>query len=430
MAVSTRSLVSAFAEIVGPDGLVADAATLASAAVDGVAPRWLVRPSSVESLATVVALAADEGLAVVPRGSGRAMELGRPLARVDVVIDITRLDRILGYSPADQTVEVQAGVSLAALAAHVARHGQMLAIDPAGGGPRTLGGLVATAASGPLRARYGTLRDLLLGVRFVQATGVSTWGGARVVKSVTGYDVPKLMVGALGTVGVLAELTLRLHPMPAAEQTTIGAFAEAPAAAAFVAALLDSTLQVSKVELLGPATASACGAGDGWCVAVAVGSVAEAVMAQIAILDGLVGRGGGSVRRVPDVWSAYARVMAAGDLRLRIGTLTDDIARAASEAVALLGPRTAIGACAPAGVVDVAASGIPLAAAEAAILRLRQSVARLGGSVVVQAAPRALRERIDPWGPIEPGAFTLMAAIKKEFDPGAVLNSGRFVGGL
>jgi glycolate oxidase FAD binding subunit len=358
------------------------------------------------------------------------MELGRPPTRVDVVIDTARLNRILSYSPADQTVEVQAGVTLAVLAAHVARHGQMLALDPAGAGPRSLGGLVATAASGPLRARYGTLRDLLLGVRFVQATGVITWGGARVVKSVTGYDVPKLMVGALGTVGILAELTLRLHPIPADEATTIGAFAEAPAAAAFVAALLDSTVQASKVELLSPATAAGCGAGEGWCVAVAVGSVTEAVLAQIAIVDRLVGESGGAVRRVPDVWSVYDRVMTASDLRLRIGTLTDDVARAAAEAVALLGPRTAIGACAPAGVVDVVARRIPPEAAEAAILRLRQSVATRGGSVVVQAAPRALRERVDPWGPIDPDAFALMAAIKHEFDPAMVLNCGRFVGGL
>src|SRR6266540_3133332 len=107
---------------------------------------------------------------------------------------------------------------------------QLLPVDPPGVGSRTLGGLVATAASGPLRARYGTLRDLLLGVRFVQADGVVTWGGARVVKSVTGYDVPKLMVGALGSLGVLGELTLRLHPMPEFEATWLASF-NGPAAA-------------------------------------------------------------------------------------------------------------------------------------------------------------------------------------------------------
>src|SRR2546427_5134150 len=101
---------------------------------------------------------------------------------------------------------------MGALAARVGARRQLLPLDPAGVERRTLGGLAATDASGPLRARYGTMRDLLLGVRFVQADGVVTWGGAKVVKSVSGYDVPKLMVGALGTLGVLGELTLRLHP--------------------------------------------------------------------------------------------------------------------------------------------------------------------------------------------------------------------------
>src|SRR5207245_9923324 len=103
------------------------------------------------------------------------------------------------------------------LASLLAARRQFLALDPAGAAARTLGGMTATNASGPLRARYGTMRDLLLGVRFVQADGVVTWGGSKVVKSVSGYDVPKLMVGALGTLGVLGELTLRLHPRPDVE---------------------------------------------------------------------------------------------------------------------------------------------------------------------------------------------------------------------
>src|SRR5262249_56653131 len=107
------------------------------------------------------------------------------------------------------------GMRLGGVAAGLAGHGQRLALDPIGGERRTIGGVLATSASGPLRFRFGTARDLLLGVRFVQADGTVTWGGSKVVKSVTGYDVPKLIVGSLGTIGVIVGATLRVHPVPA-----------------------------------------------------------------------------------------------------------------------------------------------------------------------------------------------------------------------
>src|SRR5262249_20866059 len=146
-------------------------------------------PSSTDETAAAVALAAAERLAIVPRGSGTTLAQGTPLARADLVLDLSRMDRIVEYNPDDLTATVQAGVTGAALATALGVRGQMLALDPPEVARRTLGGLVATNASGPLRARYGTLRDLLLGVRFVQADGVVTWGGSKVVKSVTGYDV-------------------------------------------------------------------------------------------------------------------------------------------------------------------------------------------------------------------------------------------------
>ena len=203
MAVAGRSVGEALVSIAGPAGVRDDDVSLAAAAIDGIRPSWVVRPGSIEQLSCVLALAHDVGLAAIPRGSGSTLELGNPLARADLVLDLRGLDQVIEYNPADLTVTVQAGVSAGALAARLAPHRQWLALDPPGAAARTLGGIAATNASGPLRARYGTLRDLLLGVRFVQADGAVTWGGSKVVKSVSGYDVPKLMVGALGTLGVL-----------------------------------------------------------------------------------------------------------------------------------------------------------------------------------------------------------------------------------
>jgi glycolate oxidase FAD binding subunit len=118
---------------------------------------------------------------------------------VDLALDLSRLTGIMEYVPADMVATVQAGVRLDVLGRELGKHGQMLALDPYGGLSRTVGGVLACGASGPRRFRYGTGRDLLLGARFVQADGTVTWGGSKVVKSVTGYDVPKLLAGSLGT---------------------------------------------------------------------------------------------------------------------------------------------------------------------------------------------------------------------------------------
>src|SRR5688572_13090725 len=213
MTTATRTIGGALASRLSADRVRDETGVCAAAAIDGASPRWVVTPLSLDEIGSVLALAHDERLAVAVRGAGTALELGRPPSRLDVVVDLQRLDQVLEYEPDDLTVTVQAGVSAGALAHRLAAHRQLLPVDPPGWATRTIGGLVATHMSGPLRARYGTMRDLLLGVRFVQSDGVVTWGGAKVVKSVTGYDIPKLMTGALGTLGVLGELTLRLHPL-------------------------------------------------------------------------------------------------------------------------------------------------------------------------------------------------------------------------
>jgi glycolate oxidase FAD binding subunit len=438
MPVATRSLGEAFAVIAGRDGVRDDAGALAEATIDGLLPRWIVRPASLDQLSRVLALACDERLAVVPRGAGSALELGNPPARLDVVLDLTGLARVIEYNPDDLTITVQAGISTGALAAVLAPHRQWLTLDPPGVAGRTVGGLAATNASGPLRSRYGTFRDLLLGVRFVQADGVVTWGGSKVVKSVSGYDVPKLMVGALGTLGVLGEMTVRLHPLPEAERSWLIVSDSARAAQAIVERVVDSALQPSRLEIFNEAVLRIVSGESGVGIAVSIGSVTEAVREQGERLAEIARSSGRRVLALPDrFWDKAGLAMSAppGSTALHVSALADRIAGtvgAIEEAlrVASPGAEVRLGGCAALGTLRVVVSGAGVAEIAAVISRLRALVDEVGGSVVVARGPAELRRAVDPWGPIEPGAFALMRALRAEFDPGRVLNPGRYVGGL
>ena len=439
MSIAARSIGDAFVAIAGRDRVRDDAETLAAAAIDGRRPRWVIRPESLDQLGRVLALACDGGLAVAPRGAGSSLELGNPPARVDLVLDLTGLDQVVEYNPDDLTITVQAGITAGALAAVLAPHRQWLTLDPPGAATRTVGGIAATAASGPLRARYGTARDLLLGVRFVQADGVLTWGGSKVVKSVSGYDVPKLMVGALGTLGVLGELTLRLHPLPETERTWLIVFDSTRAAQALVERILDSTLQPNRLEIFNESTlrrVSAESSGVG--VAVSIGSVTEAVREQGERLTEMARSSDRRIVPMSDgFWdrTSIAMTAPAGATVLHVSSLADRLAGtigAIEEAFGVASPAAEVRltGCAPLGTLRVTVIGAGVAETAAVTQRIRALVGEVGGSVVIARGPLELRKAVDPWGPIEPGAFALMGALRDEFDRNRVLNPGRYVGGL
>jgi glycolate oxidase FAD binding subunit len=428
MSVTAGALGTALVAVVGPGAVVADPIP-----AEGLPPaRWQVRPHALDEVARVVALAHDEKLTVVPRGSGSALVLGAPPARVDLLLDLSGLDAIVEHNPDDLTATVQAGVTAGALAARLATHRQTLPLDPPGWPRRTLGGIAATAAAGPLRARYGTMRDLLLGVRFVQADGVVTWGGARVVKSVTGYDVPKLLVGSLGTLGVLGELTLRLHPLPEAEATCLVELPSVEATQELVAALVDSTLQPSRFEVLDAAALAASGlpaAAAG--LVLSFGSVPAAVRAQQAALETHAARLRAPVETMgPGFWRTYDRLLCRGGTVLRMVTLATRLAATLIETRGALGDGVLVAGCAPLGALRVLVDGGEPEMLARGIERLRGFVAPDDGSVVVERGPAVLAAGVDPWGPVPEPALELMRAVKQEFDPQRTLNPGRFVGGL
>jgi len=436
MAVSSPALAEALSDVVGHERVTDAPAALERHAVDGITPRWIVRPGTVEEVGRVLALAHAEHLAVSPRGTGSTVALGNPPRRLDVVVDLLRLDAVTEYVPQDMVASVEAGLSLARLGERLSASSQMLALDPVGGSARSIGGVLATNASGPLRFRYGTARDLALGVRFVQADGTITWGGAKVVKSVTGYDVPKLFVGSLGTLGIIVGATLRLHPLPTARGSWRIAWKTHEAMESFVAALLATPLEPDRVTLLSVDASRMLGyPGEGGTLLISFGSVAEAVSSQGQAMTRLARGHGGHVQDVPNsCWDEIARVLA-GPLVLRVVAEPKRVVSWLGELERLASHiqcRVSSVAQAGAGVIQCAIQGeVSATSLDESILRpLREGLGGEGGSVIVERLPASLKAGLDVWGSISPDALAIMSRLKTEFDGRGILNPGRFVGGL
>jgi len=216
-------------------------------AVLGVRPGTVFEPATVEEAAEVVAGSARDGKALAFVGGGTDLGLGAPPKRLDAVVRTGRLARFVEHAPSDQIVTVEAGLTLGELQKSLASHRQRLALDPPLPERRTLGGIIAANAYGPRRARFGTVRDLLIGLSFVRADGTLAHGGGKVVKNVAGFDLPKLMVGSLGTLGLIATATFRLHPVTEEEVTLLLPGRTATDVRALVAAVRKAQLEPTSV---------------------------------------------------------------------------------------------------------------------------------------------------------------------------------------
>jgi glycolate oxidase FAD binding subunit len=282
-------------------------------AVAGVQPRFVAAPSSTGEASALLRAAAELGLAVIPRGTGSRLDWGNPPERCDLVIETTRLDQVVEHAAGDLVATVQAGVRLDRLAEVLGAAGQRLALDPpalpgtAGGaagtvsggtvGGGTVGGVLATGAAGPLRLRYGTPRDLLIGITVVRADGVVAKSGGKVVKNVAGYDLGKLFAGSRGTLGLITQATFRLHPVPAETAYVTATCAAAVDACQVIAVALESPASPVAAEIDWPASS------DPVRVCVALEGDPAGVAGRAIALAGLLGHDAApSVRPDPPAW--------------------------------------------------------------------------------------------------------------------------------
>jgi glycolate oxidase FAD binding subunit len=423
--------------------------------VAGVVPRFVARPGDLAEASGLMAAAASLGLTAVPRGAGTKLAWGKPPESCDLVIDTRRMNRVLEHASGDLVVRVQAGVGLQRLAAVLAESGQRLALDPApaaaagqegpgDGRAGTIGGILATGAAGPLRLRYGTPRDLAIGITVVRADGTVAVSGGKVVKNVAGYDLGKLFAGSYGTLGLIAEAVFRLHPLPGAASFVTTDAADADAAHAAITAAAGSPLAPSAAELHRPARGAPVRVG------VLLEGDPEGVAARSARMAELLGPGCAVTPDPPGWWERGAAAAGDGTV-VRIVFWAADLAsalRAVDAAAVAAGLDPVIGGSAAAGVIYVAVgeSAAPAAVAQF-VLDLRTAVraapsATPGGSpppaaadrppsrgsVVVLHAPAGVRAVADLWGPVP--ALGVMRAIKDQFDPEHRMAPGRFAGGI
>ena len=390
-------------------------------AVDGVVPALVARPSSTEQVGEVMRAAAAHGLTVVPRGGGTKMSWGLPPVSTDLLLDLGGLDRVLDHAAGDLVVATQAGARMAAVQQTLAGARQRLALDETVPGA-TIGGTLATNASGPGRMLTGTARDLLIGVTVVRADGVVAKAGGRVVKNVAGYDLGKLVIGSLGTLAVVTEALFRLHPVAEARRwvgvETSVATPDGPAGVQrLVQAVVHAQAVPSAVEVDQPA------AGGGR-LGVLLEGRRDGVEQRAATVAALLGRGATIEEEPPPGWASYPWQEADVALKLTfVLTGLGDVLAAARDVGADL--RGSAGT----GVAYAALPGdLPTDRLAAAVETMRSACARQRGHAVVVDAPAEVKGAVDVWGPV-PGVG-LMRRVKDQFDPEHRLSPGRFVGGI
>ena len=434
------------ADVLGPQAVV-DAARLSDYAIGPFSPMAAVRPEAADGVRAVLEWAHRNDAAVYPSGGRTLIHLGNTPTRPGIALDLTGLNRMVDFQPADLTVRVQAGMSVAQLDAELGRDGKYVPLAPPLARHATIGGTLATGISGPLRAAYGLPRDWLIGITVVGADGTMTKAGGQVVKNVTGYDLNRLYIGSLGTLGVITEATFKIAPAPTAWAAVLAAFANDQTAITACRHLLAQPFAPQALHLLSPNAARRLGDAN---IPSGYGPVAIALIA---------GRPASVKRRAEDTALAWldpaSALHVAGEeatgLVEALADLPVNPADPPSVCVRLNTPPGAleqliamadqeIAGVSPGIVADAGFGGGRLlwwddlsrenASAVAGGLRQIQAAAvSLGGDAIVETCPPQVKELIDVWGP-EPSGMAIMRSIKEQFDPNNVLNPGRFIGGL
>ena len=426
-------IVPRLVELVGPEHVAGDT----------------VFPGTAEEVAAVLALANTEHLRVIPAGGSTQQELGAAPGGSDLTVCLRRLNHLKQYEPADLTASMGAGLTMAELSAALAPHRQWLPLGVACPERATIGGALATNSSGPFRLFYGTARDMVIGMHFATVEGKVVKSGGMVVKNVAGYDMAKLMIGSLGTLAVITDVTLKLFPRPATE-TSVLVFGSLAHALESRGAILRSVLSPLALDLLDGGAASLVGQAAArqlprgeFLLAVAYGGV-ERVIERSRGEVATLGRDAGATdsatlagEQEHHLWQAVCDLPATfsaahpHSARLKLSSTLLGMQPLLETAIGDLrrqGAETALVARAGSGVSYLYVCGLSVSGADLlGFCRNTQRVAlSLGAHVVIEFAPPPIQAQLDVWGPPRDD-YAIMQKLKQSFDPKGILNPGRFV---
>lgn len=419
-----RGITGDLRQIVGSDN-IREATT--EDAIEGVQPALVVEPGSVEEISGVMKLAAREGLAVSPRGGGTKTHLGDAPRQLDLIVSTTRMNEIMEHTPGDQIFRAEAGVRLEDLQERISESDQMLALDPPESGA-TLGGIIAANSSGPRRYKYGTVRDLIIGITVVLHDGTVAKAGSKVVKNVAGYDLSKLFTGSLGTLGIIATANFRLHPLPKASRTVAVEVESPQQAQEATQSIVHSQVEATAIELHY--------AEDEKLLTVLLESIPGGMDAKVETASFLL-KQFGEVRTLSEEEADHLGPLTppavADEIVLKLGAPPAELgsvlesALGAAERRGLAHPR--ITGHAGTGVTFIGFSGEDEDAAVGFVGEMREIQTRKSGNVTLQRAPLTLKQRVSTWD--NGGDYLgLVRRVKEKFDPRGGMNPGRYLGGL
>ncbi|MGA8220791.1 MAG: FAD-binding oxidoreductase [Candidatus Acidiferrales bacterium] len=465
MSTASKTLATRLPDIVGAAHAIGDPAQLGFYEIDGVMPGAAVRPGSREEIVEVVKFAAAENLAVIASGARTKLGIGMTPRRYDIALDMTRMDRLIAYDPADLTLAVEAGHSLRKLLGILGDHRQFLPLLVPYFNRTTIGGTIASGVDSPLRHFYGTARDYVLGMEYVTGEGVLAKTGGRVVKNVSGYDLHKLMIGALGTLGAIVSVNFKTFPSAIATRGFVATFEGLERAIEMRERVAKSALTPLTMEILSPRVTELFASE----VAARIGSGAMPANVISAKHWTFSSGYGGNEKVLGRYESEYRRM--AGDLGAAQMTVLDEktrppafsrkrefvpIALASSpattimklsvqparmkEALAETG-RAAEGNSLPwaamargVGVIYIALlPGDRSEESRGRVVKATEQIiaagAKLEANATIPWAPSEWKSALKIWG-LERADFAQMQKVKKVFDPNGILSPGRFVGGL
>lgn len=455
--VRTDQLISRLKEVAGKATFIKDRRKLETYALDGKRPKVIVSPRTMDEVSKIIVYANQQHLSVIPMGNGTKMEIGGIPKKMDVVLSTRRLNRITDCDIDNLIFTAESGITLSQVQRHLAKKGKgyFLPLDPSFTDKATLGGIVATNSSGPKRLLYGTARDLIIGMKTVFPNGDIVVSGGKTVKNVSGYDMCKLMIGSFGTLGIICEITFKLLPLPEREASLLVPFKTLDEGNGFVQAITHSQLLPASIETL---NALAVGKmkykiplpSDGnYVVAIGLEGVAESTERQISDM-GNIGKKHGALE--PVVLNSERHHAFWNTLR----DFSRGLVKRYPEYVALKSnflisqwgqmmgscEKIAKGLGMDCAFISHSGSGIlytyvlghqrgrsRMESLMKFIKKLTSEAAKNEGNLVIESSPSSIKNKVDPWGKPR-GDALLMRRIKKQIDPGGILNPGRFLGGI